>query len=140
MNINYRYKETNSMKKVFKVSIIFICLILTCLIFSSINVRTNNILSISQGNHYESKDILDNNQQNTQNIYVFDEYNGDNIETNIDDDNYYMIVSNKKISDEKAIEMAEELDNTSKILQERMNQTINDMLKFQKMMQKMFEF
>ena len=79
MNINYRYKETNSMKKVFKVSIIFICLILTCLIFSSINVRTNNILSISQGNHYESKDILDNNQQNTQNIYVFDEYNGDKI-------------------------------------------------------------
>ena len=71
---------------------------------------------------------------------MFDEYNGDNIETNIDDDNYYMIVSNKKISDEKAIEMAEELDNTSKILQERMNQTINDMLKFQKMMQKMFEF
>lgn len=128
------------MKRVFKVSIIFICLVLTCLLFSNLNIKTNNVLSISQGNHYETKDLSENNQQTTQNIYVFDECNGDNVEANIDDDNYYMIFSNKKISDEKAVEMAQELDNVSELIQERVNKTINEMLNFQKMMQKMFQF
>lgn len=140
MNNNYRYKKTNYMKKVFKISIIFICLVLSCLCMRNMQLSSKVVLSIGQGNKYETKEILKDNQNTSQNIYVFDEVDGDNIETNIDDDNYYMIVSNKKISDEQAVEMVEELDNVSKTMQERMNKTINEMINFQKMMQKMFEF
>ena len=140
MNNNYRYKKTNYMKKVFKISIIFICLVLSCLCMRNMKLSSKVVLSIGQGNKYETKEILKDNQNTSQNIYVFDEVDGDNIETNIDDDNYYMIVSNKKISDEQAVEMVEELDNVSKTMQERMNKTINEMINFQKMMQKMFEF
>lgn len=145
MHNNYRYKKTKYMKSFFKISIIFICLTL-CYLYScnlqdvlKLKNLCNFNLTVGEGIKYQPFEST-NQGGNGQNIYVVDEYNGENIETNINDNNYYMIVSNKKISDEQAMEMTEELDKTAQLMQERMYNTINEMIVIQKMIKEIFEY
>lgn len=123
------------MKKVLNLSIIFILIILSCVLLHY-SISNRGISSVNLD--IETKSVLDNEDATCKNIYVVDNYNGGDIETNIDDDNYYMIVSNKEISDEDAIKMADDLEKSKEFMIKKMNESINEMIKIQEFFNNFF--
>ena len=101
----------------------------------SVSNQSNNYdrQAINFSNNYKSSKTNQTMSENEKNIYVIDEYEGEDIETNIDDDNYYFIVSNKKVSDEDAYQMVENMEITRSKMMEHFNRTMDEMRRFQEM-------
>lgn len=103
-----------------------------------------NLISMSinpmSENYVYSNGARGSGEQKNKSIYVVDEYNGEQVDFNGTDSDYYVIVSNKKVSDEQAVQMVNDMERTKNRMDEYFDFMTNQMEQMRQMMEDIFSY
>ena len=91
-------------------------------------------------NYVYSNGARGSGEQKNKSIYVVDEYNGEQVDFNGTDSDYYVIVSNKKVSDEQAVQMVNDMERTKNRMDEYFDFMTNQMEQMRQMMEDIFSY